>query len=203
MGTRGLCLPLRGQRFTARSFILSPRRGEGAKEISRGRAETDRALLLHELGGPYVRQAGNGGKIKHENDPFRNACGRISCGCVVFPGSRSGGRRGISSNGIGGDDNDKQNGEWYGVAIRGDTPDRSVPAGGDGDGDLRPGLILGSGLPVRESPRRSPHPCRVHGGIGGEPHIPQPGEPHRDGRSGFRSVRDLLRAIARCLLGKP
>src|SRR5512141_3229274 len=32
MGARGLCLPLRGQRFTARRFILSPRCGGGGKE---------------------------------------------------------------------------------------------------------------------------------------------------------------------------
>src|SRR5512141_1354456 len=32
MGARGLCLPLRGQRFTARRIILSPRCGGGGKD---------------------------------------------------------------------------------------------------------------------------------------------------------------------------
>jgi hypothetical protein len=85
----------------------------------------------------------------------------------------------------------------------GNAADRCIPAQSHGDGDLRPGLILGSRLPVRESRRRSPHPRRIHGGVDGEPHVSEPRGPYRDGRGRLRSVRDLLRDIARRLLGKP
>lgn len=89
------------------------------------------------------------------------------------------------------------------LSRNGNTPDRCLPARSDGDGDLRLGLILGSGLPVRESRRRPPHPRRVYRRVDGEPHVPQPRRPHRDGGGGLRSVRDFLREIARPLLDKP
>ena len=123
--------------------------------------------------------------------PFRDDRCRVCRG--VLPGPASRGQHGISPIGIGGDGDDKEDGGRDGASTRGDTADRCLPARSDGDGDLRLGLILGSGLPVRESRRRSSHPRRVHGGIDGEPYVSRSRGPHRNGRGGLRSVRDLLR----------
>ncbi len=55
------------------------------------------------------------------------------------------------------------------------TADRRASTHRYGDGDVRDGLILGSGLPVRESARSRPHPRGVRRRVEGESHLPQPG----------------------------
>ncbi len=57
----------------------------------------------------------------------------------------------------------------------------------DGDGDLRPRLILGAGLPVRESQRGGSDPRRVRGRDEKESHLSRLGGPLGDHPDGLRS----------------
>src|SRR6516162_6796807 len=70
-------------------------------------------------------------------------------------------------------------------------------AGPDGDGDVRPGVILGIGLPVRGPSGGGANAGGLRGGQAPEPDVYRPGRPHRSGPGGLRPYSDLLPAAPR------